>query len=99
LRHRSLTLLVVLASCTTGESLSSRHGSPLYTHRCDGGKTFQSRQIISGEVEVTAGDQTRDATNADGDPVPGGPSLVYDGERTTLTGMPGGPYVNCVLEH
>lgn len=93
-----MALLILLASCTTDETLHTRHGSPLYVHRCDNAKSFQSRQIISGEVEVTAGGQTRDATDSNGDPVPGGPMLTYAGDRTTLTGMPGGPYENCVLE-
>jgi hypothetical protein len=87
------------ASCVTGEDeLRTRHGSPLHTYTCDSGKTFLSRQIMSGEVEVTAGGRTRDATNADGDPVPGGPRLEPVGEAMRLTGMPGGPYEACRLD-
>lgn len=93
----SACLFAPLAACITSETLSTRHGSPLYTHACDNGKTFQSRQIISGEVEVTAGGQTRDVTDADGDPIPGGPRLETVDGASRLVGMPGGPYEACVL--
>lgn len=86
-----------LAACVTGEALSTRHGSPLYTHACENGKSFQSRQIISGEVEVTAGGRTRDVTDANGDLIPGGPRLETVDDASRLTGMPGGPYEACVL--
>jgi hypothetical protein len=89
---------VALAACATGEDLSLRHGSPLHTYTCNGGKTFLARQLMTGEVEVTAGGQTRDATDANGDPVPGGPRLTSVGEATQLAGMPGGPYEACVLD-
>jgi hypothetical protein len=88
-----------LAACVTSEdALRTRHGSPLHTYTCSDGKTFLARQIISGEVEVTAGGQTRDVTNADGDPIPGGPRLEPVGEATRLSGMPGGPYEVCRLD-
>jgi hypothetical protein len=91
---------LALSACTTSdEALRLRHGSPLYTHACDNGKTFQSRQIISGEVEVTAGGQTLDVTDADGDPIPGGPRLETVDEAMRLTGVPGGPYEACVIDH
>jgi hypothetical protein len=83
-----------LGACAS-QPLASRHGSPLHTYRCEDGKTFQQRQIISGEVEVTAGGRTRDVTTADGDLVPFGPRLVPVDEATRLTGMPGGPYEAC----
>jgi hypothetical protein len=87
-----------LSACETGPSqadLRTRHGSPLYTYACNDEKSFQQRQIISGEVEVTAGGVTRDVTTADGDLVPGGPRLEPVDEATRLTGMPGGPYEAC----
>ena len=86
---------VLASACTTGEALRARHGSPLYTYACADGKSFQQRQIISGEVEVTAGGVTRDVTTADGELVPGGPRLEPVDEATRLTGMPGGPYEAC----
>ncbi len=92
--------LCALAACSAapGEQLRARHGSPLYTFACNDGKSFQQRQIISGEVEVTAGGITRDATTADGEPVPGGPKLEAVDEATRLTGMPGGPYEACLMK-
>ncbi len=98
--HILLSALAVLclSACTTGEDLRLRHGSPLHTFRCADGKTFQSRQIIGGEVEVTAGGQTRDVTDANGDPVPNGPRLTPSDEATRLTGMPGGPYDACRMD-
>ena len=87
------------AACAIDETaLRQRHGSPLYTYTCADGKSFQSRQVMSGEVEVTAGAQTRDVTNADGESVPGGARLESAGEVMRLTGMPGGPYDACVLD-
>lgn len=89
---------LAISACTTSPDeaqLRARHGSPLYTYTCNDGKSFQQRQIISGEVEVTAGGATRDATTADGDIVPGGPRLEPIDEATRLTGMPGGPYEAC----
>lgn len=87
-----------LASCVADDNaLRTRHGSPLYTHACDNGKSFQSRQIISGEVEVTAGWRTGDVTDASGAPIPGGPHLDTTDGASRLTGMPGGPYEACVL--
>lgn len=98
MRFASLTLYVLfVTACSTGVDLRSRHGSPLYTFDCNDGKSFQQRQIISGEIEVTAGGQTRDVTNADGDLAPGGPRLEPVDETTRLTGMPGGPYEACFL--
>lgn len=86
-------------ACAVDETaLRLRHGSPLYTHVCEGGRTFQSRQVMSGEVEVTAGRQTRDVTDADGEPVPDGPRLESVDGATRLTGMPGGPYEACVID-
>src|SRR5262245_13629107 len=87
-----------LSACATSEDLRLRHGSPLHTYTCEDGKTFQSRQIISGEVEVTAAGQTRDVTDANGDLVPNGPRLTPVDEATRLTGMPGGPYEACFLD-
>jgi hypothetical protein len=98
---RSLLLpiaFLILAACQSSEALQQRHGSPLYTYACNDDKTFQTRQIISGEVEVTAGGQTRDVTTADGELVPGGPRLVPVDEATRLTGMPGGPYEACFMD-
>lgn len=89
---------LLAGACASGDNLHTRHGSPLHTYACDGGKTFLSRQIISGEVEITAGGETRDVTNADGDPIAGGPQLIYANETATLTGMPGGPYTGCRLD-
>ena len=86
------------SACATGPDqaeLRTRHGSPLYTYACNDGKSFQQRQIISGEVEVTAGGTTRDVTTADGELVVGGPRLEPVDEATRLTGMPGGPYEAC----
>ncbi len=98
MRFASLILcLLSAAACSTGADLRSRHGSPLYTFDCNDGKSFQQRQIISGEVEVTAGGVTRDVTTADGDLVPGGPRLEPVDEATRLTGMPGGPYEACFM--
>ena len=88
----------LFAACSTGEDLRTRHGSPLHTYKCEDGKNFQVRQIISGEVEVTAGGQTRDLTTADGDLVPNGPRMTPVDEATRLTGMPGGPYEACFME-
>lgn len=93
-----VSILLALAACSTGEDLKTRHGSPLHTYTCDAGKSFQVRQIISGEVEVTAGGQTRDTTDADGEPVPNGPRMIPVGAATRLTGMPGGPYDACVMD-
>ncbi len=88
------------AGCMTSEdALRLRHGSPLYTHVCNDGKTFMSRQIISGEVEVTAGGRTRDVADGDGNLIPGGPRLEPAGEAMRLTGMPGGPYETCVIDN
>ena len=94
---RLVICAVVLSACSTGADLRTRHGSPLYTFDCNDGKSFQQRQIISGEVEVTAGGQTRDVTTSDGDLVPGGPRLEPVDEATRLTGMPGGPYEACFM--
>ncbi len=87
-----------ISACAAGPDqaeLRARHGSPLYTYVCDDGKSFQQRQIISGEVEVTAGGVTRDVTTADGELVAGGPRIEPVDEATRLTGMPGGPYEAC----
>jgi hypothetical protein len=93
------TLAVLcLSACATDEDLRLRHGSPLHTYTCADGKPFQARQIISGEVEVTAGGQTRDVTDANGDLVPNGPRMTSVGEATRLTGMPGGPYEACFMD-
>lgn len=89
--------VLALSACTTGEHLSLRHGSPLHTYACHDAKTFQARQVMTGEVEVTAGGQTRDVTDPDGDPIAGGPRLTTVDNTTRLTGMPGGPYEACVL--
>src|SRR5512147_196974 len=89
---------LALAACVSNEELRARHGSPLHTYTCEDSKTFQVRQIISGEVEVTAGGQTRDLTMADGDLVPNGPRLTPIDEANRLTGMPGGPYEACFLQ-
>jgi hypothetical protein len=90
--------LLSLSACTTDEDLRMRHGSPLHTYRCENARIFQARQIISGEVEVTAGGRTRDVTDADGAPSPHGPRLTSMGEATRLTGMPSGLYEGCVLD-
>lgn len=89
---------LALAACVSNEELRARHGSPLHTYKCDEDKTFQVRQIISGEVEVTAGGETRDLTTSDGDLVPNGPRLTPIDEANRLTGMPGGPYEACFLQ-
>lgn len=89
---------LALAACSTSEDLKTRHGSPLHTYACADGKSFQVRQVMTGEVEVTAGGQTRDVTNADGDPIPNGPRMVPVDEATRLTGMPGGPYEACFMD-
>lgn len=89
---------LALAACVSNEELRARHGSPLHTYTCEDSRTFQVRQIISGEVEVTAGGQTRDLTTADGDLVPNGPRLTPIDEANRLTGMPGGPYEACFLQ-
>ena len=98
--HAMLPALAVLSlsACAVGEDLRLRHGSPLHTYRCADGKTFLARQIISGEVEVTAGGQTRDATDADGELTPNGPRMTPIDEATRLTGMPGGPYEACFMD-
>lgn len=98
--HASLlaSCALILSACATGEDLRIRHGSPLHTYKCEGNKTFEVRQIISGEVEVTAGGQTRDLTTADGDLVPNGPRMTPIDEATRLTGMPGGPYEACFMD-
>jgi hypothetical protein len=88
--------ILTLCACAH-EDLRVRHGSPLHTYRCGDGKSFQARQIISGEVEVTAGGKTRDVTDAGGDAVPNGPRMTQVEEATHLTGMPGGPYEACLL--
>lgn len=98
MRTGLLPACLLLAGCATGEGLRHRHGSPLYTYMCADGKTFQQRQILTGEIEVTAGGATRDATDADGDPLPGAPQLTYAGPLAKLTGMPGGPYESCVMD-
>lgn len=90
--------LLTLAACSTGEDLKTRHGSPLHTYACADGKSFQVRQVMTGEVEVTAGGETRDVTNADGDPVPNGPRMIPIDEATRLTGMPGGHYEACFMD-
>jgi hypothetical protein len=98
--HAMFPALAVLglSACAIGEDLRLRHGSPLHTYKCEGGKTFQARQIISGEVEVTAGGQTRDVTDADGELTPNGPRMTPIDEATRLTGMPGGPYEACFMD-
>jgi len=98
MRIRLLASVALLAACTTGEDLRTRHGSPLHTYTCEGGKAFEVRQIISGEVEVTAGGVTRDITDADGNLVTGGPRMTPVDEATRLTGMPGGPYEACFMD-
>lgn len=90
--------VVLLAACSTGEDLRTRHGSPLHTYACADGKSFQVRQVMSGEVEVTAGGETRDTTDANGDPIVNGPRMIPVGEATRLTGMPGGPYEACFMD-
>ena len=97
LRLCLIVCVCIAGGCTTGDKLSLRHGSPLYTFVCNDDKTFQQRQIISGEVEVTAGGVTRDVTTSDGELVPGGPRLEPVDEATRLTGMPGGPYEACFM--
>ena len=92
------TGLLALAACTTGEDLKTRHGSPLHTYTCADGKSFQVRQVMTGEVEVTAGGQTRDLTDAEGEPIPNGPRMTPNDEATRLTGMPGGPYEACFMD-
>jgi hypothetical protein len=87
---------LLLAACIH-EDLSTRHGSPLHTYRCDGGKSFQARQLLTGEVEVTAGGKTRDVTDATGDPVGNGPGLTESDAGSRLTGFPDGPYEGCKL--
>lgn len=89
--------LPLVCCVSSNDELHMRHGSPLYTHACNDGKTFQSRQIMSGEVEVTAGGRTQDVTDADGDPIPGGPRLETVDGASRLTGMPGSPYEACIL--
>ena len=98
--HTMLPALAVLclSACATSEDLRLRHGSPLHTYKCEDGKSFQVRQIISGEVEVTAGGQTRDLTDANGDPTPNGPRMTPIDAATRLTGMPGGPYEACFMD-
>lgn len=93
-----LVLAACPAACSTGEDLRTRHGSPLHTYACRDGKTFQARQLLTGEVEVTAGGFTRDVTDAEGEPVRGGPNMTSEGETSRLTGMPGGPYDACVMD-
>jgi hypothetical protein len=93
-----LLVALTLAACTATGDLRLRHGSPLHTYKCADGKTFQVRQIISGEVEVTAGGKTRDITDANGDPIPDGPRMIPVGEATRLTGMRGGPYEACFMD-
>lgn len=97
---RSAILFAALlpAACVSSEDLRARHGSPLHTYTCEDNKTFQVRQIISGEVEVTAGGQTRDLTTADGELVRNGPRMTPIDEANRLTGMPGGPYEACFLQ-
>jgi hypothetical protein len=97
LRLCFLMPLLLAAACAQTD-LSTRHGSPLHTYLCADGKTFEARQILSGEVEVTAGGKTRDVTDAEGDPVASGPRLIFEGDVSRLEGMPGGPYVACRLE-
>jgi hypothetical protein len=88
------------AGCMTNEdALRQRHGSPFYTHACKDGKTFMSRQIISGDVEVTAGGRTRAVADGDGNLIPGAPRLEPAGEAMRLTGMPGAPYEACVIDN
>lgn len=89
---------LLLSACSTGEDLRARHGSPLHTYKCDDGKSFQVRQVMTGEVEVTAGGETRDVTNADGDPIANGPRMTPIDEATRLTSMPGGPYEACFMD-
>lgn len=93
--HR-LGVLVFAAACAQGH-MSSRHGSPLHTYACANGKTFQARQVLTGEVEVTAGGRTRDVSDAEGEPNRSGPRLITEGTATRLEGMPGGPYQTCLL--
>lgn len=89
--------LALLCACTPTQDLGTRHGSPQHTYVCADGKTFLSRQIITGEVEITAGGVTRDVTNAAGDPVPGDHGISYTDGAASLTGFPGGPYQGCTL--
>jgi hypothetical protein len=88
---------LALAACQHSD-LGARHGSPLHTYSCEDGKTFQVRQIISGEVEVTAGGRTRDLADANGDLAPGGPRMTAIEEATRLTGMPRGRYEACFMD-
>jgi hypothetical protein len=90
--------LLALAACSTAEDLQARHGSPLHTYMCEDARSFMVRQIITGEVEVTAGGQTRDLTDAEGEPVPNGPRMIPIDEAMRLTGMPGGPYESCFMD-
>jgi hypothetical protein len=91
------TCVLSLVACAH-EDLSIRHGSPLHTYKCEDGKSFQVRQVMTGEVEVTAGGQTRDLTTADGELVPNGPRMTPVDEATRLTGMPGSPYEACFMD-
>ena len=90
--------VLCLSACATSEDLRLRHGSPLHTYKCADGRSFQVRQIISGEVEVTAGGRTRDLTDANGDLTLNGPRMIPIDEATRLTGMPGGPYEACFMD-
>jgi hypothetical protein len=93
----TLCSLLTTACMTSEEAHGLRPGSPLCTHVCKDGKTFLSRQMNSGQVEVTAGGRTQEAANSDGEPVPGRPRLEQVGDAMRLTGMPGGPYEACLI--
>lgn len=93
----SAASLAFLCACTPTHDLSARHGSPQHTYVCADGKTFLSRQIITSEVEITAGGETHDVTNSDGDPAPGDHGISYVDGAASLTGFPGGPYQGCTL--
>jgi hypothetical protein len=98
--HAVLPALAVfcLSACATGEDLRLRHGSPLHAYKCADDKSFEVRQIISGEVEVTAGGETRDVMDADGEPISDGPRMIPIDGATRLSGMPGGPYEACFMD-
>lgn len=98
MRALALCPLLLLAACASQEDLRNRHGSPLHTFACANGKSFQQRQLMTGEVEVTAGGVTADVRDADGDPIQGGWVMETAGDFTTLHGAPGGPYERCTLD-
>ncbi|GAM96716.1 hypothetical protein U91I_00336 [alpha proteobacterium U9-1i] len=83
--------LAALAACSSAQSLGE--GERL-NWRCDGDKAFSLR-FAAGAVEAYAAGQTH-YLQPTGDGIYSNGAVTYtEGDNTSLTGAPGGPYENC----